>query len=103
MGPTKLTLTSFQQRQLAPLFAEIRAGNARGEAGAIMAQILPDGMILKAVTGKALEALQTAGIRAFCAAPGSALAHYFTDALNGPAGSPSLFVRLAPSGLSAHA
>jgi hypothetical protein len=60
MGPTKLTLTSFQQRQLAPLFAEIRAGNARGEAGAIMAQILPDGMILKAVSGKALEALQAA-------------------------------------------
>jgi hypothetical protein len=60
MGPTKLTLTSFQQRQLAPLFAQIRAGNARGEAGAIMAQILPDGMILKAVSGKALEALQAA-------------------------------------------
>lgn len=60
MGPTKLTLTSFQQRQLAPLFAEIRAGNARGEAGAIMAQILPDGMIVKAVSGKALEALQAA-------------------------------------------
>lgn len=60
MGPTKLTLTSFQKRQLAPLFAEVRSGNARGESSAIMAQILPDGMIIKAVSGKALEALQVA-------------------------------------------
>jgi hypothetical protein len=60
MGPTTLTLTSFQQRQLAPLFAEIRAGNARGESSAIMAQILPDGMVLKRVSGKALVALMEA-------------------------------------------
>jgi hypothetical protein len=60
MGPTKLTLTSFQQRQLAPLFAEVRSGNAAGEQSAIMAQILPDGMILKLVSGKALVALMEA-------------------------------------------
>lgn len=60
MGPTKLTLTSFQQRQLEPLFAEVRAGNVRGEQSAIMAQILPDGMIVKAVSGDALAALQEA-------------------------------------------
>ena len=35
MGPTKLTLTSFQQRKLAPLLDEVRLGNARGDQVAL--------------------------------------------------------------------
>lgn len=57
---TKLTLTPHQRQQLAPLLAEVRSLNVRGETSAIMAQILPDGMIVKCVTGDALDALMAA-------------------------------------------
>lgn len=60
MGPTKLTLTMAQRMRLEPLFAEVRACNVTREPCAIMAQVLPDGMIVKAVSGEALEALQKA-------------------------------------------
>ena len=60
MGPTKIAWTAEQKKALLPLFADVAAYSASGEATAIMAQILPDGMIVKAVYGKALEALQAA-------------------------------------------
>jgi hypothetical protein len=60
MSAIKIILTDNQRRLLAPLFAQVRAGNKESIDTAIMAQILPDGMIVKAVSGDALNALMAA-------------------------------------------
>lgn len=59
-APIQLRLTPHQREQLRALFNEVRAKNMRGEESALMAQILPDGMIVKNVSGDNLKALMHA-------------------------------------------
>lgn len=57
MKSIKLDLTKDQLDKLAPAFEELHAVSFEGKAGAIVAQIYPDGALVITLNGVAAEAL----------------------------------------------
>ncbi len=53
----RIPITAEQADLLEPLFARVRENNRRGIGSVIAAQVLPDGAIVKLLSGKRAKAL----------------------------------------------
>ena len=57
MKPIRINLTNDQIIQLEPAFKKLHEVSSKGELGAILAQIYPDGMLVLTISGNSAKKL----------------------------------------------